>query len=129
MNRNELNAVFQLLKIAAEQGYVDAQYNLGVCYYNGEGAKQDYNEAFRWFKAAAEQGNYIAQSFLGLCYEYGNGVLQNYKEAYYWYLISYRNGYPDAEQEVKRIENKLTDQQKQEVQKRVNDWFKTHPKE
>ena len=63
------------------------------------------------------------------CYEYGNGVLQNYKEAYYWYLLSYRNGYPDAEQEVKRIENKLTDQQKQEVQKRVNDWFKTHPKE
>ena len=93
MNRNELNAVFQLLKIAAEQGYVDAQYNLGVCYYNGDGVRQDD------------------------------------KEAYYWYLISFRNGFTDAEQNVKRIENKLTDQQKQEVKKRVNEWFRNHLKE
>jgi TPR repeat protein len=57
------------------------------------------------------------------------GVKQEDKEAYYWYLISYRNGYTDAEQNVKRIENKLTDQQKQEVQNRVNEWFKTHHKE
>ena len=129
MNRNELNAVFQLLKIAAEQGYVDAQYNLGVCYYNGDGVKQDYYEAFRWYKAAAEQGYAKAQCNLGLCYKYGDGVEKDFKEAYYWYLIAYRNGYTDALKDVKSIENKLTYQQKQEVQKRVNDWFKTHPKE
>jgi TPR repeat protein len=57
------------------------------------------------------------------------GVKQEDKEAYYWYLISYRNGYTDAEQNVKRIENKLTDQKKQEGQNRVNEWFKTHHKE
>jgi TPR repeat protein len=57
------------------------------------------------------------------------GVKQEDKEAYYWFLISYRNGYTDAEQNVKRIENKLTDQKKQEAQNRVNEWFKTHHKE
>jgi hypothetical protein len=39
------------------------------------------------------------------------------------------NGYTDAEQNIYLIENILTDQQKQEVQERVNEWFKTHPKE
>ena len=63
------------------------------------------------------------------CAQNGEVVKQDYKEAYYWYLISYRNGYTDAEQDVKRIEDILTYQQKQEVQKRVNEWFKTHPKE
>ena len=40
-----------------------------------------------------------------------------------------RNDYTAAEKEVKRIENKLTDQQKQEVQDRVNEWFSTHAEE
>ena len=120
---------FKWFKAAAEQGDAEAQFNLGVCYSKGEGVKQDYNEAFRWFKAAAEQGEVGAQNNLGIYYEYRLGGIQNYKEAYYWYLISFRNGYTDAEQDVKRIENNLTDQQKQEVQKRVNEWFKTHPKE
>ena len=106
-----------------------AQNSLGNCYYNRQGVRQDYNEAFRWYKAAAEQGYAYAQCNLGICYSNGLGVIQDYKEAYYWYLISYRNGYTDAEQDVKRIENKLTYEQKQEVQDRVNEWFRTHAEE
>ena len=127
--KQDYKEAFRLFKAAAEQGDAKAQYNLGICYYYGEGTKQDYNEAFRWFKAAAEQGHADAQYNLGICYSNGKGVKKDYKESYYWYLISYRNGYTDAEQDVKRIENKLTDQQKQEVQNRVNEWFRTHPLE
>ena len=127
--RQDYNEAFRWYKAAAEQGFAPAQCNLAVCYYNGRGVKQDYNEAFRWFKAAAEQGHAKAQYNLGVCYSNGLGVIQDYKEAYYWYLISYRNGYTAAEQDVKRIEDILTYQQKQEVQDRVNEWFKTHPKE
>ena len=66
---------------------------------------------------------------LACLYENGDRVKQDFKGAYYWYLISYLNGYTDAEQYIKKIENILTYQQKQEVQDRVNEWFKTHPKE
>ena len=45
------------LKARAEQGVADAQYNLGVCYYNGEGVTKDYAEAVRWWRKAAEQGH------------------------------------------------------------------------
>ena len=43
-------------RLAAEQGYADAQYNLGVMYANGHGVSQDYAEAAKWYRLAAEQG-------------------------------------------------------------------------
>ncbi len=129
MNKNEINVALNFLKSEAERGNAIFQCSLGLFYLKGEVVRQDYNEAFRWFKAAAEQGLPEAQNFLGLCYSHGLGVIQNYNEAYYWYLISYRNGDKNAKHGVKRIKNILTDQQKQEVQDRVNEWFRTHAEE
>ena len=45
----------------AEQGYANAQYNLGVCYYNGEGVERDYEQAVYWYEKTAEQGQEFAQ--------------------------------------------------------------------
>ena len=42
------------LRLAAEQGYVEAQTFLGVMYANGQGVGQDYAEAARWYRLAAE---------------------------------------------------------------------------
>jgi TonB family protein len=41
-------------KLAAEQGDVRAQFNLGFMYDKGQGVTQDYAEAVRWYKLAAE---------------------------------------------------------------------------
>ena len=49
---------------AAEHGNVVAQYNLGVCYYYGEGVNQDYSKAYALFTKAAEQGYAEAQDAL-----------------------------------------------------------------
>src|SRR5262245_53836376 len=45
----------KLFRIAAEQGYTGAQYDLAVLYGNGQGVTQDYVEAMRWLRKAAEQ--------------------------------------------------------------------------
>ena len=42
---------------AAEQGYVDALYNLGVRYNNGEGVLQDDVMAHMYFNVAAVSGD------------------------------------------------------------------------
>ena len=47
--------------MAAEQGDLVAQYNLALCYENGEGVKEDKTEAVKWYKKAAEQGQAKAQ--------------------------------------------------------------------
>ena len=52
-------------RLAAEQGYAVAQFNLGELYALGEGVPQDPAEAVRWFRLAAEQG-YAAQYALGV---------------------------------------------------------------
>ena len=40
--------------LAAEQGYAQAQTQLGAMYYNGQGVVQDYKTAMKWFTLAAE---------------------------------------------------------------------------
>jgi uncharacterized protein len=42
---------------AAEQNYVLAQYDLGVCYAKGNGVPRDYVKAYMWWLLAAAQGN------------------------------------------------------------------------
>ena len=51
-------------RLAAEQGYADAQNNLGVCYHNGKGVAKNRATAIRWYKKAAAQGNSTAQDNL-----------------------------------------------------------------
>ena len=41
---------------AAEHGYADAEYYLGLMYDNGQGVPKDGGEANRWFQKAAAQG-------------------------------------------------------------------------
>ena len=49
---------------AAEQGYADAQCNLGDMYYLGWGVPEDCEEAAKWYQKAARQGNIAAQKAL-----------------------------------------------------------------
>ena len=41
---------------AAMQGDAEAQYQLGNCYYNGDGVRKDFSAAADWYREAAEQG-------------------------------------------------------------------------
>lgn len=53
---------------AAEQGNADAQYNLGMAYYKGDGVDRDRQAALMWFKKAADAGVALAQyNFGAMC--------------------------------------------------------------
>ena len=51
--------------MAAKQGLVDAQYNLGTMYYQGRGVDQDDSMAMRWYANAAAQGDMEARAKVG----------------------------------------------------------------
>ena len=57
---------------AAEQGDVEAQYDLGLYYYSGRGVKEDLVEAVKWYRMAAEQGHAEAQYKIGWCYSHSH---------------------------------------------------------
>ncbi len=70
---------------AAEQNLAQAQYNLGVCYRDGDGVAKDEAEVVKWFRKAAEQNYTDAQCNLGFCYAHGDGVTKDEVEAVKWY--------------------------------------------
>ena len=49
----------------AEQGDVEAQFQLGLAYYNGDVMNKNYSKAYYWFLKSVEQGNNDAQNYLG----------------------------------------------------------------
>ena len=95
-------------------------YNLGNCYFFGEGTIQDYKLAFYWYEKSANLGNHYGMNSLGNCYhfgkgigtsserdyngmnnlgmryEYGQGIEQNYEKALNWYKKSADLGNTDA---------------------------------
>ena len=79
-------------RLAAEQGYAAAQFNLGVMYATGEGVPEDDAEAVRWYRLAAEQGYAAAQFNLGLMYATGEGVPEDAAEAVRWVRLAAEQG-------------------------------------
>lgn len=65
----------------AENGDADAQFNVGLAYYN----QKDYANAVKWYELAAEKDYALAQNNLGVCYDKGTGVKKNPVEAAKWY--------------------------------------------
>ena len=107
---------------AAEQNHAEAQYNLGVCYSNGQGVAKDEVEAVKWYRKAAEQNFAAAQYNLGVCYYKGEGVAKDYVEAYKWLLLAARQGDEDAKKNITMLESKLTPEQIAEGQKLARDF-------
>lgn len=59
-------SVLEITK-AANQGNAEAQYQLGLRYFNGKGVRRNYAKAAAWFRMAAEQGHTGAQYQLWWC--------------------------------------------------------------
>ena len=85
------------LKSLAEQGDIEAQFNLGAMYYAGQGVSKDIKQAAYWFTKSAEQGNADAQMILGRMYGNGQGVPADSKQAIYWLTKSAKQGNTDAQ--------------------------------
>ena len=54
LRRNRLRAEeFESVRLRADQGDADAQFNLDLSYDNGEGVPQDYIQAHMWYNLSA----------------------------------------------------------------------------
>jgi TPR repeat protein len=80
------------LQLQAEQGEVEAQTELGVRYFRGDGVAQDDAAAARWLLLAAEQGDPDAQNKIGFLRAQGRGVPKDDAKAALWYQRSAEQG-------------------------------------
>lgn len=70
--------------IEAEEGLANAQFELGLCYYNGKWVDVDYSEAVKWFRLAAEQKHGWACTKLAEMYRDGEGVMWSSRQSAMW---------------------------------------------
>lgn len=119
---------FDAAEKGAEQGKPLAQFNLGLMYYKGRVAAQDYTEAVKWWRRAAEQGFAEALNNLGMMYGNGDGVPQDYGEAHKWFDLAashhppgrkHRNSVRDRD----FLAKKMTAAQIAEAQRLAREWM------
>ena len=82
---------------AAKQGHKNAQYMLGLIFYNGRGVEKSYPTARTWFERAAKQDHSGAQYMLGIIHYDGKGVPKNHGRAGKWFGKAARKGDKDAQ--------------------------------
>lgn len=87
----------QAMKEFKTAGGKDANYNLGVMYFKGEGVKPDHRQGLEYFKKSAEQGHVNAQFILGTLYDKGEDVLQDRSVAAKWYRKAAEQGHVQAQ--------------------------------
>ena len=73
------------MRIKAEKGEAQAQWELGSRYRDGKGVAKDQVEAVKWYRKAAAQEYILAEVGLGGFYEFGIGVPKDPVEAFKWY--------------------------------------------
>jgi TPR repeat protein len=86
-----------VLNEAALSGDVDAQFDLGMCYYEGEGVDIDHTQASIYFQLAAEKGDADAQYSLATLFLKGEGVEKNTSRALIWYQQAAQKNHPNAQ--------------------------------
>ena len=116
---NEGITSFQLYQPKANQGDIQAQYNLALLYYHGLGIPRDSKQAVYWYTKAAEQGFANAQYRLGYIYDYGDGkeVPQDFKQAFFWYSKAAEQGHYFAKEHRDEMLEKMSQSQIEKVQK------------
>jgi hypothetical protein len=92
--RNSENSPFYQ---AATAGDANAQYELGLMFFNGEGVARDYKQALYWLRRSAEQQNVNAQLFLADRYARGTEIAGDFTEAAGWYARAARLGSAEAQ--------------------------------
>jgi len=83
-------------RLAAAQGFVEAQYNLGNMSCKGQGIEQDDTAAIEWYRLAAAQGFADAQLNLGVRHATGQGVPQDFTEAARLFKLAAEQGNANA---------------------------------
>lgn len=99
---------FELFTNAFHLGEKEAIINIGMCYLQGNGTKENKKEAVKCFKVAANKfKSSLGYYNLGICYENGFGVTQDYKKAIEMYGKSVELGEKTGLEAIKRVYSKM----------------------
>ena len=111
------------LQAKAQQGDLDAQYELGWRHAIGMGAELDDALALDWLKKAAEGGHALAQNNLGARYYSGDGLEVDILAAYLWFYRAAAQHDRRAAKNRDSVFRQLSEEQKAKARERLGPEF------
>lgn len=91
----------KLLRVAANEGSVESQYQLGLLFQMSiSGLTKDFEESKRWLETAAESDHLDAQNALAYLFAYGSvdgKIKKNQEEAMKWWSKAAEKGHAEAQ--------------------------------
>jgi uncharacterized protein len=108
---------YRILQPLASQGYIEAQFNLGMMFQNGGSGLQKNNASSAyWFNQAAIQGDQNSQFELAGIYYRGLGVKKDLKIAKYWAKLASQGSNPTiASRSREFLKNQMSWLEKQKL--------------
>jgi TPR repeat protein len=105
------------LRIQAEKGDPETQYEMGEAYLKGEGVDQSEREAAKWYSRSAAQGYVDAQVAMGFVYRGRDKVL-----SYMWFDLAAKNGSTAAYSLRSDEAWSMTQSEVDEARKKSREW-------
>jgi hypothetical protein len=120
-----------LLRFAADAGYVPAMHSLGLLLVNHPELNQTPQQSRALLETAANAGNWRSSIVLGLLARDGRGTPADNKTAYYHFSVAVLQGGEEADHLVRREMNamaaKIGAEDSQQATAAAKEWFGHHP--
>ena len=99
-----------VLEAKAEEGDLEAQYEMGWRHAIGMDVELDDDTAVEWLQRAAAAGHSLAQNNMGARYYSGDGVDQDLKQAYRCFFWAANQGDRKAGKNLDSVTQQLTEE-------------------
>lgn len=119
VQKEEFYEASDVCSAMAKKGDSNAQFALGVMYYQGNGIMADMGQAQKWIRKSAEKNHRQGQYNLGIMLANGQGSSADLVEAYAWLKISADNGYSAASDSVKQLGDELSSGEKKQAAEKI----------
>ena len=126
----DLPKAAELLRLAADAGYVRAMHSLGLLLVNHSELKQSPEQSRTLLETAANAGSWKSSVVLGILARDGRGIPADDKAAYFHFRVAVLQGGAEAERFIKQdmdaLGAKIGVEESQTAASAANAWFEHH---
>jgi TPR repeat protein len=119
MQKEDFYEAANVCTALAKEDDKNAQFSLGLMFYQGNGMMSDLSQAQKWWRKAAQNNHSDAQFNLGIMLANGQGGSSDLVAAYAWLKIAAENGSLAAKDSAKQMAEELSSGEKKQADEKL----------
>ena len=101
---------------------MNAQFNLGSLYFDGQGTDKDRAAGVNWYSQAADSGHGGAAMLMADFFQKGSSVNKDLVQAHAWASMAIKADHEEGQALQQKIESKLSSSQLSEAKRLYARW-------